>query len=101
MHIESGPGVTGLSGMQVQPFFPSRSVVVLPLSSIVTIAASCAIEAGAAASAPAIGSFDAAGAPALASTVVFSAIVVFCVVVAVLLHPASATIAAPISSGLK
>src|SRR5258707_6167549 len=60
MHIGSGPGVSGASGMQVQPFLPWRRVVALPPASIVTIEASWAIDAGAADSALAIRSPGAA-----------------------------------------
>src|SRR4051794_17037009 len=60
MHIGSFPGVCGLSGMQVQPLVPWRTVVTAPLASIVMIAASCAIDAGAADCALATGSFEAA-----------------------------------------
>src|SRR6185369_6736167 len=59
MHIGSGPGVTGLSPMQVQPFLPSRMTFIAPLASMVAIAASWAIAAGAADSALATGSLDA------------------------------------------
>jgi hypothetical protein len=34
MHIGSGPGVAGLSGMQENPFFPSRKVRILPFASM-------------------------------------------------------------------
>src|SRR6188472_3820211 len=47
MHIGSGPGVAGLSGMQVNPFEPLRSEC-MPLSSIVTIVAFFETAAGAA-----------------------------------------------------
>src|SRR6476660_5016479 len=60
MHIGSGPGVSGASGMQVQPFLPWRTVVILPSAPTVTIDASWAIDAGAADSALATGSFEAA-----------------------------------------
>src|SRR5258705_233488 len=60
MHGGSGRGVSGASGMQVQPFLPWRRVVALPPASIVTIEASWAIDAGAADSALAIGSPGAA-----------------------------------------
>jgi len=49
MHIGSGPGVAGLSGMQVQPLLPSRKVVIAPSAPAWTIVAPLAIEAGAAA----------------------------------------------------
>ena len=44
--------------MQVQPFLPSRTVVILPSAPTVTIEASWAIEAGAAVSALATGSLE-------------------------------------------
>src|SRR5216684_1945832 len=47
-HIGSGPGVSGLSGMQVKPFVPLRSVRMAPPASIVTIVAPFATLAGAA-----------------------------------------------------
>src|SRR4029077_8885358 len=46
-HIGSGPGVAGLSGMQVNPLLPLRSVC-MPLSSMVTTVAPLATLAGAA-----------------------------------------------------
>src|SRR5690242_20415903 len=52
-HIGSGPGVAGLSGMQVKPLVPLRSVC-MPLSSMVTIVAPLATAAGAACMALAI-----------------------------------------------
>src|SRR5437763_11553560 len=55
-HIGSGPGVSGASGMQVQPLVPLRTVVIAPLASTVTTEALCASAAGAAASALATGS---------------------------------------------
>src|SRR3954447_2291037 len=55
-HIGSGPGVSGASGMQVQPFLPARTCFIAPLASTVTTAASCASDAGAADSALATGS---------------------------------------------
>src|SRR5512135_2948786 len=48
MHIGSGPGVAGLSGMQVKPFVPLRNVRMLPEASIATIVASLETFAGAA-----------------------------------------------------
>ena len=48
MHIGSGPGVVGLSGMQVQPFFPSRKVFIDPSACAWTIVAPCEIDDGAA-----------------------------------------------------
>ena len=50
-HIGSGPGVVGLSGMQVQPLLPLRRTFELPLASMTTIDALWAIDAGAADSA--------------------------------------------------
>src|SRR5215212_9521977 len=55
-HIGSGPGVSGASGMQVQPFLPARTWFILPSAPTVTTAASCASDAGAADSALATGS---------------------------------------------
>src|SRR5690349_8358132 len=46
MHIGSGPGVLGVSGMQVQPFLPARKVAIVPSALGSTIAASWVIEAG-------------------------------------------------------
>src|SRR6185437_7576298 len=54
MHIGSGPGVAGESGMQVQPLWPFRSVRILPAAPIATMVASFATAAGAARSALAI-----------------------------------------------
>src|SRR5690348_13208321 len=48
MHIGSGPGVVGLSGMQVKPLLPLRSVRMLPAVSIAMIVASLETLAGAA-----------------------------------------------------
>src|SRR3989344_5949707 len=48
MHMGSGPGVAGLSGMQVKPFFPSRSVRILPSASMATMVAPFETFAGAA-----------------------------------------------------
>src|SRR3989344_4004179 len=48
MHMGSGPGVAGLSGMQVKPFFPSRSVRILPSASMATMVAPFETLAGAA-----------------------------------------------------
>src|SRR5579859_6766164 len=48
MHIGSGPGVVGLSGMQVKPLVPLRTSRILPWSSIATIVACFEIDAGAA-----------------------------------------------------
>src|SRR3954467_7554890 len=56
MHIGSGPGVVGLSGMQVQPLWPSRRVFIEPSACAWTMAASLEREAGAAAIALSIGS---------------------------------------------
>src|SRR5713226_8108047 len=39
MHIGSGPGVDGLSGMQVKPFVPLRTVRMVPSAFIATIVA--------------------------------------------------------------
>src|SRR6202035_2510876 len=47
IHMGSGPGVAGLSGMQVNPLVPLRSVRILP-ASIVTMVAFLATLAGAA-----------------------------------------------------
>src|SRR3954452_15702619 len=73
MHIGSGPGVSGASGMQVQPFLPARTWFILPSAPTVTIAASCARAAGAAYSALATGSVFAAG---VAELVLVSAVAV-------------------------
>src|SRR5882672_290623 len=48
MHIGSGPGVTGLSGMQVNPFFPARTVRMVPSASMLMMVASFATLGGAA-----------------------------------------------------
>src|SRR5262245_56855733 len=48
MHIGSGPGVSGLSAMQVKPLWPSRSVRGVPSACIVTMVASEDTLAGAA-----------------------------------------------------
>src|ERR1700736_1649223 len=48
MHIGSGPGVAALSGIQVKPFVPLRSVRILPSASIATIVAFLLTAAGAA-----------------------------------------------------
>ena len=58
MHIGSGPGVAGLSGMQVQPLLPLRSSVILPSAPTVITDALCAIDAGAADSALLTGSAE-------------------------------------------
>src|SRR5580704_2597589 len=47
-HIGSGPGVAGLSGMQVKPLVPLRSVRILPSASIATMVAFLPTAAGAA-----------------------------------------------------
>ncbi len=60
MHIGSGPGVVGLSGMQVQPLLPLRNSVTLPSAPTVMTDALCAIDAGAADSALLIGSEEVA-----------------------------------------
>src|SRR4051795_9329383 len=92
-HIGSGPGVSGASGMQVQPFVPLRNVVGVPLASTVIMEASCAMAAGAADSALVIGS------PALAVALflVSAAAVLFPFVLSVLLQ-APTMITAPVSS---
>src|SRR5205085_2737838 len=77
MHMGSGPGVAGLSGMQVNPFFPSRSVRIFPPASIATTVAPLATLAGAAFMALAMSSaslgfaaaFFAGGAPVAAMAV--------------------------------
>src|SRR4051794_16942906 len=56
MHIGSAPGVCGLLGMQVQPFWPSRSTFIVPSALAWTIVAPPAIAFGAAAIALSIGS---------------------------------------------
>src|SRR3954464_13846518 len=48
MHIGSGPGVVGLSAMQVKPLLPRRTVRIWPLAPIATIVASRDTDAGAA-----------------------------------------------------
>src|SRR6187455_2437583 len=48
MHIGSGPGVSGLSAMHVNPFVPLRTVRIFPSASIATMVASFATPAGAA-----------------------------------------------------
>src|SRR2546428_482417 len=48
MHIGSGPGVVGLSGIHVNPFVPLRRVRMLPSDSIATTVAPFATLAGAA-----------------------------------------------------
>src|SRR4051794_31809681 len=88
-HIGSGPGVVGLSGMQVQPLLPLRMTVMVPLASAVTIEASCASDAGAADSALATGSLEAVD----ADPPVFVAAALS--VIAALLQLASARAAAP------
>src|SRR5450631_2273743 len=47
-HMGSGPGVSGLSGMQVKPLVPLRSVRIAPLSPGATMAAFSATFFGAA-----------------------------------------------------
>jgi hypothetical protein len=71
MHIGSGPGVAGASGMQVQPLVPWRSVFIAPFASTVTTEAACAIAAGAAVSALAIGSFELGAAAAVVFAALF------------------------------
>src|SRR2546421_11327337 len=46
MHIGSGPGVVGLSGMHVQPFVPARIVRILPSAPISMIVAFFAMDIG-------------------------------------------------------
>src|SRR6185295_4472286 len=53
-HIGSGPGLSGLSGIQVKPLVPLRSSRILPPASIATIVASLATDTGAACMALAI-----------------------------------------------
>src|ERR1700680_1281780 len=48
IHIGSGPGVAGLSGMQVNPFVPSRNVRIVPSAFIATIVAAALTFFGAA-----------------------------------------------------
>src|SRR4051794_39872763 len=48
MHIGSGPGVVGLSAMQVKPLLPRRTVRIAPWAPIATMVASRATAAGAA-----------------------------------------------------
>src|SRR3954451_14136661 len=48
MHIGSGPGVAGLSGMQVKVLLPLRMVRIFPSGPTATMAASCATAGGAA-----------------------------------------------------
>src|ERR1700674_4689055 len=47
-HIGSGPGVCGLSGRQVNPLVPGRSVRIPPLASMAMTAACLATPGGAA-----------------------------------------------------
>src|SRR5207344_2389501 len=47
-HMGSGPGVAGLSGMQVKPFVPLRRVRIFPWASMATMVAPFATLAGAA-----------------------------------------------------
>ena len=91
--------MSGASGMQVQPLVPWRSVFALPLASIVTIDALCAIDVGAADSALWIGSFEAAPVPIVATEL--SAAAGFPLVFPALLHAPSARIAAPTVSAFK
>src|SRR4051812_21734159 len=51
MHMGSGPGVVGLSGMQVKPFVPLRTVRMLPSGFITTMVACELTFEGAAAAA--------------------------------------------------
>src|SRR5262245_49800166 len=48
MHIGSGPGVVGLSGMQVKPFSPLRSVRMAPAASMAITVAPLPTASGAA-----------------------------------------------------
>src|SRR3970282_842509 len=48
MHMGSGPGVAGLSGMQVNPFAPLRRVRIFPSASMATMVAPFETLAGAA-----------------------------------------------------
>jgi hypothetical protein len=48
MHVGSGPGVSGLSAMQVKPFDPRRNVRIVPLARMSTTVAPRATAAGAA-----------------------------------------------------
>src|SRR5687768_14771873 len=48
MHIGSGPGVAGLSGMQVKPLLPLRRVFIVPSGLAATIVAFLATASGAA-----------------------------------------------------
>ncbi|MNP64426.1 hypothetical protein D3C76_1599200 [compost metagenome] len=54
MHMGSGPGVAGLSGMQVKPLPPSRRVRILPSAPMATMVAPAPTLTGAAAMALAI-----------------------------------------------
>src|SRR3954454_7132684 len=95
MHMGSGPGVSGASGMHVQPFLPSRTLVIFPSAPTVTTEASWAMEAGAADSALATGSV------ATASFIVAWAVLVSAALVPLfvcLLQPAVAATAPPRSS---
>src|SRR5215469_10129414 len=56
MHIGSGPGVAGLSGMQVKLFVPLRKVRIFPSAPMATIVACFPTLAGAADSALAMSS---------------------------------------------
>src|SRR4051812_45063783 len=47
-HIGSGPGVAGLSGMQVKLLLPCRTVLIWPPASMLMIVASLAMAGGAA-----------------------------------------------------
>src|SRR3990167_2075622 len=48
MHMGSGPGVAGLSGIQVKPLLPSRRVRIWPSASIATTLAAALTFGGAA-----------------------------------------------------
>src|SRR5690349_13568366 len=68
MHIGSGPGVAGLSGMQVQPLLPSRRVAIDPSASACMMVASREMDSGAADIALATGSLASEGAASLLET---------------------------------
>src|SRR6476620_8274398 len=88
-HIGSGPGVSGASGMQVQPLLPLRTTFIAPPAPTVTIDALWAIAAGAADSALLTGSLPAAFArDSLLVSLALPA----------LLHPASASDADAVNS---
>src|SRR3954453_8227947 len=95
-HIGSGPGVSGASGMHVQPFLPARTWFILPSAPAVTTAASWASAAGAADSALATGSLLALLVE-LVVLVLVSAVAVLLVAVPVLAHAPAASAAPAIS----